>query len=475
MHGRIRRWDIALIVALAVGLGLRAYHYARDRPVWHDEAALVLNTLGKGYSELLGPLFFHEAGPPLFLWLTRGAGQALGEAPWALRLVPFLASAAALLGVAALARRLLPPAGAAWAVGLFALSEMLAWHASEAKPYAVDALAAVAVLAAFLTSRHGRLLAPLLGLALAAPLLVWLSFPACFVLGGAILAFAGPVWRSKSRTAWALLALLTLTTCGSFLALLLGPIRAQHDPTIHGEWMRLGGFPDWSRPGRALSWLLTAPFELGRYALKPIGHILLPLAALGAFAWWRRGERPLVVLLAAPLALAYFAALIHRYPFNGSRVMLFAVPALVLLAGAGAARLLDWSPRLAGAALAGIVLVTTWNAAYRVAVPWDQPDVPGAVGQLLAARQPGEPVVINDWTHLYYLRALDAPPLEQAPASLPGARRCWVIVSSYGATDERLLALARARAPAGWRLERATAHHLACVAAFVPPEGLAGR
>src|SRR5262249_6781698 len=54
---------------VAVGLGLRLYHYLRDPSMWHDEAALVLNVLDKGFRSLWGPLFFAEAAPPLFLWV----------------------------------------------------------------------------------------------------------------------------------------------------------------------------------------------------------------------------------------------------------------------------------------------------------------------------------------------------------------------------------------------------------------------
>src|SRR5947209_13547153 len=129
----------ALVPALLLlGLGLRSFHYLRGRAVWHDEAALTLNVLSRGFAELLGPLRFHEAAPPLFLWLTRAVSLALGDGSYALRLAPFLASCAALLLLAPVARRLLAPAAVPWALLLFACSEQLLWHACEAKPYALD-------------------------------------------------------------------------------------------------------------------------------------------------------------------------------------------------------------------------------------------------------------------------------------------------------------------------------------------------
>src|SRR5690349_25066348 len=92
---------------LALGLGLRLYHFLRDPSVWHDEAALILNVLDKGFLDLLGTLSFAEAAPPLFLWMEKLATLLLGDGPYALRLVPFLASCAALVLMVPIARRVL--------------------------------------------------------------------------------------------------------------------------------------------------------------------------------------------------------------------------------------------------------------------------------------------------------------------------------------------------------------------------------
>src|SRR5205823_10849940 len=99
--GKPAPWT-GLLVTL--GLALRLYHYLRDPSMWHDEAALVLNVLGKSFTGLLGPLFFAEAAPPLFLWVEKAVALLLGDGTFALRLVPFLASCAALVGVVGVAR-----------------------------------------------------------------------------------------------------------------------------------------------------------------------------------------------------------------------------------------------------------------------------------------------------------------------------------------------------------------------------------
>ena len=40
---------------------------------------VLLNVLGKDFGELLGPLYWHEAAPPLFLWLERALFLAAGD------------------------------------------------------------------------------------------------------------------------------------------------------------------------------------------------------------------------------------------------------------------------------------------------------------------------------------------------------------------------------------------------------------
>src|SRR5260370_41385151 len=149
---RFAAWVIPVLVFL--GLGLRTYHYLRLPSVWHDEAALLMNVLDKDFGELLGPLRWHEAAPPLFLWVERAVFLTLGDNLLALRLVPFLASCAALLLMVPVARSLLPRPAVPWAVVLFPSSDQLAWHACEAKPYPPDILPAILVLRLHSPPRH---------------------------------------------------------------------------------------------------------------------------------------------------------------------------------------------------------------------------------------------------------------------------------------------------------------------------------
>ncbi len=445
-----RRLTWALV---GLGLALRLYHYARGRAVWHDEAALVLNALDKGFLELLGPLRFSEAAPPLFLWLTRAASLALGDGPLALRLLPFLASCASLLLLASSARRLLPERAVPWAVLLFAVSEQLLWHASEAKPYAMDVLCATALIALYARVRPEAVGRWCLLFAALAPLMIWTSYPACFLLGGLVLALLPAVWRQRSIEAGLCFGLLGVSISGAFLALLLGPIHAQHDPVIHECWQN--SFPDWSRPWSVPGWAFLSTLGACRYCCKPVGEAFAFLAALGAVGLWRGGRRGWTVLLLGPSALALLAACLHRYPYTGARVMVFAAPAVVLLTAAGADRAFAWLATRRRAACAVLAALLLWPMAHalRTAVfVWPETDSAGAADYVQGRRQPGEPVRGNNWSHEYYFRHLGPEFALQGEGPVPAGDRMWVVFASEGHDHGQRLALARQMAPPGWRL-----------------------
>jgi hypothetical protein len=449
-----------VLLLLAFGLALRAYHYLRGRCVWHDEAALLVNVLERGFLDLLGPLRFHEAAPPLFLWLTKAASLLLGDGVLALRLVPFLASCAALLLLASAARHLLSLGALPWALLLFACSEQLAWHTCEAKPYAVDVLCAVAVLAVYVRAGQAPCRTLLLFAALA-PLLIWASYPACFLLGGVLAAFLPALWRQRRLIrVWLCYGLLAAATAGAFLALLLGPVRAQHDPIIHNEWQHC--MPDWEQPATVPGWVVLSSLEVCRYCCKPLGQGLALFAVVGAIALGRR-RRDVLVLLVLPIALALLAACLHRYPYGGVRVMVYAAPAVVVLVAAGVPPTFAWlrahlpGPvwvrRLAYGAVALPLLLVAGVAVERVLFVWPEANGAGAARWLEAHRRPDDPVTGNDWTHLYYFRRL-SPPLRWPHDVQPGPReRLWVVyVGTEQQTPAARLQGAALLAPVGWRV-----------------------
>jgi hypothetical protein len=125
-----------------------------------------------------------------------------------------------------------------------------------------------------------------------------------------------------------------------------------------------GGFPPWSTPAMVPVWLLDV---LTSHAFSyPLGGANGASAAttflivVGVIALFRTGRGAWVPLLLGPLLLGLVAALVGRYPFGGSaRTMQYAAPAICILAGLGAARLLFRlsRPRLLRMGLWGLVII----------------------------------------------------------------------------------------------------------------------
>jgi hypothetical protein len=443
---------VALLVV--IGLGLRAYHYLRDPSLWHDEAALVLNVIGKGFGELLGPLRFAEAAPPLFLWAERAVVLLLGDGTYALRLLPFLASCAALLLFLPVARGLLRPAAVPWAVLLFACNDHLLWHACEAKPYSLDVLAATGLAALWVRTRgwpperQGLLYAAL------APFVIFLTYPGCFLLGGLMLALLPALWRERSRLGpWLAGSALALSAGVAFLLLYLGPARAQRTVEMEGCWT--DGFPPWHRPWYVPVWVVKSTLDVALYCCAPAGNALIVLLIAGAVALWRRGQRPALLLLLAPAGLALVASLVGGYPYTGSRVLAYLTPAVVLLIAEGVPPALEWlraRSRPAAAVLVLVLLSSAGVVAYNAAFPGGRADSAGASAYVLAERRPGDLITGNCWEHGYYFRRL---PAEYVPdghfAGLPPGR-LWVIIS--GVPPPERAGRMRVLAPPGWEVAR---------------------
>jgi hypothetical protein len=440
-------WTAGLV---ALGLALRSYHYLRDPSMWHDEAALTINVLNKGFAALLGPLFFAEAAPPLFLWVEKGITLTVGDGTYALRLVPFLASCGSLLLLVAVARRLLRPEAVPWAVLLFACSDNLLWHTCEAKPYAVEAFCAALVLALFLWTRAWPLGRQFCLYGLLAPPLLCLAFPGCFLYGGLLVALWHAVWRSRRPGTWLGYGLLCLVIAGTFAVLLFGPIRAQRCDEMTSCW--LDQFPPLDRPWKVPVWMAASSFEIGRYCCRPTGQVLLLAAVMGAVVLWRREQRAVVTLMALPVVLALVASFLGAYPYGGTRVMVYAAPAMVLLTAAAVPGALEWlktRSRPGAAAFVLVLLAPLVHSAYHAAVPWVRADCSGASSYVMNHRRPTDAVAGNHWEYLYYFRHL-GPALTSATSlpQQPGAR-VWYAVTAE--TAEQRLLLARVLPPGDWQ------------------------
>jgi hypothetical protein len=425
----VRSPDVWRWAAVAVGIVIRLVHVLRDPPLWHDEAALVLNSVYLDLSECFGKLLHHEAAPPLFLAMERLTLLASGDSERALRAPVLVIGCLSLVVFALLARRVLPAWPAALAVVLFAGSDRLIWHATEAKPYAVDVLVAALFAWGYVRMRDWPLRSQCLVWLVVLPVAEWLSFPACFVAGGLLLALLPMAIRA---TWWDRLAFgsLGIAVVGSFVALALGPAKAQQDGAMTGSWV--GHFADWSHPVGVPVWAAVSTMEVLRYALMPLGQVLVPVAIIGVVRIARRDPALLTVLL-APLGLALLAALLGKYPYGGARVCVFAAPALLLLVAEGTPACWGWLRRWSWVATVPLVVALALpvaHSAYRVVVPWPRADFREAVDYVESQFRGGDLIASDHWEVLYYTRGREERVCQPNEIGERRPARVWVLTGT---------------------------------------------
>jgi hypothetical protein len=372
-----RGWVNTLLVvgvwaAVVVGVGVRVNGYLQNPSFWIDEAMLALNVVHRTPAELLQPLDLNQGAPVGFLLASKLSVKWFGPSEYSLRLIPFVTGLIGFAAFVPLAYRALPLGAGRLAVVLFALAPYLAGYCAEFKQYESDAMLATVMMLIALpiwqgTAGRGRLVA----FALVGAIAVWFSHPIAFVLGGvgsAVLLDAA-VRRDRAALLARLLAVgcwvVSFGTCYLLFTRKLGMNQFLIDywmekfmpmpPTRPGDfaWLVMHYFEFFQKPGglNADTWGLAGVAGL----CYLVGAIAL------AKADWR-----MLVALVVPMGLCLFASGLQKYPFAG-RLMLFAVPAMLVLTAYGAWVIIDrLRPGLpgAGAALVGILVGSGMMESY---------------------------------------------------------------------------------------------------------------
>jgi hypothetical protein len=119
--------------------------------------------------------------------------------------------------------------------------------------------------------------------------------------------------------------------------------------TMQAQWT--AAFPPRNDPVRLVKWLATV--HTGGMFAYPCGgehgasSLTLLLFLAGAVVLWRQRRRTLLLVCLAPFGVALAAAALRQYPYGGvahgspARVMQYLAPSICLLAGLGAARVLQ--------------------------------------------------------------------------------------------------------------------------------------
>jgi hypothetical protein len=312
-----------------------------DRSLWLDEALLALNIINKSFTELAAPLDYNQGAPLGFLWVQKALTIIFGTNEYTLRFFPLISGIASLLVFAVIARKYLEGPAIFFASTIFAISIPLIYYSSEVKQYSVDVLIGLFGLLIFVHLLEKDLeYFSVVSYGLVGAILMWISHPIVFILAsnGTIAIYISFLWKQYRKTS--LIAAISLFWAISFLVLyfILLEQLIRNDTLL--DYWATGFVPSLYNPMVTIEWFIE---NFRKIFDDPVGLSFPELAGLtfivGAVTLFRR-NKPYLFSLLMPLLFVFFAAFLQRYPFSG-RLLLFAVPLLILLIGEGTVQIFN--------------------------------------------------------------------------------------------------------------------------------------
>ena len=438
--GRRLFWPLCFAICI-VGFALRLPTLS-SRSLWLDEAYSAWFCALPLY-ELWTSVPLYETHPPMYYSLLKGWSSLFGNSEAALRSMSVLASVANILLVA-ISGRALRCGQVGDRVGLLAalflaMNRGSIEYAQQARPYAIETLAASATilfslivlrrLASTVSSDYclPRLWPSVFGLGSCAGAMLWLHNTAIFIAFGiwAGLAVSLVVMVRGPRIRQAL----TVFTAGGLALLIWAPfvpmlLRAISSMSKLSFWITMGAKD------------LVSAWYLATGGALPMLPVLI-LCFLGLVVLWRvaRAETlHLCIVLILPLACVLGYSYLAK-PIYISRLFGWLAPPLMTLAAIGV-----WSGIRHTKKRNFVILMTITLLLVSTGIFYTNPteDWRGLIGTVAAQAKPGDAVIVypNELTvvmHYYVPRQSTFPDIYYIPAKFPALGRDTKYISNLGA------------------------------------------
>ncbi|MBA3260739.1 MAG: glycosyltransferase family 39 protein [Gemmatimonadales bacterium] len=345
-----------LAAMIGIGASLRLVLYLTNNSVIMDEARVAVNVLSRSYLDLLPPLDHDQSAPIMFLWSVKALTDLFGPGEFALRAVALASGIGTLLLSYPALRHPIGPPAAAIATSLLAMSPGLVQYSATAKQYGLEAFVTLVLIKLTFDVLRAPTSGSIRWLLLGGMVAPWASAPAGFVLvsivGALGLRWSGPGgWGYKVA-----LKAAALWGCSYLLAYGLVYRYASQNPYMQRFWEPAFLTPEnpdaasqFFRVMRGLLWgglpeeIHATSGDIIRDTLVLFTTIGLATYASVGFARLRQAGGPsAAVAVVGPILLAAGASIAGFYPFS-RRLMLFALPLLALLVGAGIAAAFSYS------------------------------------------------------------------------------------------------------------------------------------
>ena len=380
------------------GVILRAFQYFYNRSLWLDEAMLSLNIIDRSFLELLKPLDYSQGAPVGFLFLEKLSTLLLGNNELALRFFPFVFSLASVMMFWLLAIKLLEKKEAVLALAFFALNQFLIYYSSEVKQYSGDVFFVIFLYLLFVPRiKTDPTKTETIAAAVIGALAIWFSHPSVFVLAGfgitkAIYDFVNKRWLNIKK-----LALIGTVWLSSGLLLYYISLR-----NLAAEQSLLRFWKNYFAPVDILKvstwkWYLNRSIEIMG---NPIGltfgqRLALVILVVGVAALFYK-DRIKTITILAPFVFLVIASNLRLYPL-GERLILFAVPILLLFLSHGMFYIIDKKSTIAksaGIITAAILISTTAYSAMNITFNAGREEIEPAIKFIKDNIQEGDIVCI---------------------------------------------------------------------------------
>ena len=323
-------WGILLF-----GIFLRIYLYFRNRSLWQDEASLAMNLVHRSFGELTQALDYYQAAPIGFLFTEKFFISIFGPYDYVMRFFPLLSGILAIYFIYRFAQAHIGSAGL-FALAITSVSWSLVYYASELKQYSSDVM--VTSLLLFLAGNSFKRKTEakdffLLGFV--GSLIIWISHPSVFILGGIGLALFFEKLTRKEYAPWGWILGIGASWLLSFGIEYFVSLRHIVADGYMIEYWRKAYVP--SPPWTNKAWYIKTYFYFLDFAFHNASPMMawfvIGLSSLGVLSVSIR-NRKVALILASPFVIVFFASMLERYPIK-NRFILFLVPLVFLLMAEG--------------------------------------------------------------------------------------------------------------------------------------------
>jgi len=355
VESRLCTWAFLALLCLAVLVRVRGL----DRALWTAETWVANSVISPSFVGMFYYPAWLQTTPPVMLLFVRGAVRLLGASNWSFRFIPFAFGVLAVALHALLSRRIFGRWLALFSTTLVALSPSAVVFSKELKQYSADLASAAMILLVlwiYIARPDRRSFAQLL---IAFAVSIGLSDPAVMFLplAMAVLLTAQPDFSHSSEPLLSggvtrMIRCVCFTIPIVWLEVLhyIIFVRPNSAPQLFEYWR--DGFPKLANFGVLTRFYaqnfagIPLYFFLGLHSkdvLKAVlravpGPLLLLLVSASGVGLLmlalricrRRQNRYLVAFACAPVATLALANLVHVYPVDARRLMLFLLPGVAI-------------------------------------------------------------------------------------------------------------------------------------------------